>query len=232
MELSTSLGGAVEVLQDRILSLMEGRPENRRILIALAGVPGSGKSTITAALLAQLEYAGVRNAVVVPMDGYHYTKARLASFQDPGGALRRRGAPFTFDAQSFLNTVVLLHGAPAASHDNSTEEVWIPGFDHAVQDPVPNDVCIPATTRIIMIEGNYVLLDQPPWRQIATMVDERWFVDTSRHIAKHRIAKRHVNAGIEHTLEAAEQRAEENDLPNGDLIRAKLLSPDVVIKND
>ncbi|KAK5742056.1 hypothetical protein LTR17_003564 [Elasticomyces elasticus] len=149
MELSTSLSGAVEVLQDRVLRLMKGRPENRRILIALAGVPGSGKSTITAALLAQLEHAGVRNAVVVPMDGYHYTKARLASFQDPGEALRRRGAPFTFDAQSFLKTAVLLHGAPAASHDNSAEEVWIPGFDHAVQDPVPNDICIPASTRII-----------------------------------------------------------------------------------
>ncbi|KAK5682119.1 hypothetical protein LTS10_005244 [Elasticomyces elasticus] len=232
MELPTSLAGAVEVLQDRILSLMKGLPEDRRILIALAGVPGSGKSTITAALLAQLKHAGVRNAVVVPMDGYHYTKARLAGFQDPGEALRRRGSPFTFDAQSFLKTVSFLHDAPVASHDTLAEELWIPGFDHAVQDPVPNDVCITASTRIIILEGNYVLLDQAPWNQLATMVDERWFVDTSRHIAKHRIAKRHVNAGIEHTLEAAEQRAEENDLPNGDLIRANLLSPDVVIKND
>ena len=60
----------------------------------------------------------------------------------------------------------------------------------------------------------------------------RWFVDTSRHIAKHRIAKRHLNAGIEHTQRAAEERAEENDLPNGDLIRAKLVMPDVVIVND
>lgn len=57
----------------------------------------------------------------------------------------------------------------------------------------------------------------------------RWYVDVPRDVAKHRLAKRHVLAGIEGTMEAAETRAEENDLPNGDLIRENLIIPDVII---
>ncbi|KAK4580006.1 hypothetical protein LTR86_000208 [Recurvomyces mirabilis] len=232
MELTTGLGGTIEILQDRVLRLLDARPTSRRILIALSGVPGSGKSTIAAALLVQLQHTGIKNAVIVPMDGYHYTKAKLAGSQNPSEALRRRGAPFTFDARSFVDTVALLQRAPVAPENTVAQDFWIPGFDHAVQDPVPREICVPATTQIVILEGNYLLLDQAPWKELASMVDDRWFVDTSRDIAKHRIAKRHVNAGIENSLQAAEARAEENDLPNGDLIRENLLSPDITIKND
>lgn len=67
MELTTGLGGTIEILQDRVLRLLDARPTSRRILIALSGVPGSGKSTIAAALLAQLKHTGIKNAVIVPM---------------------------------------------------------------------------------------------------------------------------------------------------------------------
>lgn len=60
----------------------------------------------------------------------------------------------------------------------------------------------------------------------------RWFIDASRDVAKRRITQRHLAAKIEHTLQAAEGRAESNDLPNGDFIRMHSVAPEVVIKND
>ena len=60
----------------------------------------------------------------------------------------------------------------------------------------------------------------------------RWFIDASRDVAKRRITQRHLAAKIEHTLQDAEERAEANDLPNGDFIRTHSVSPDVIIKND
>jgi pantothenate kinase len=146
--------------------------------------------------------------------------------------------------------VRLLSCSPVADHDDSSQDLWLPSFDHAKQDPVPFDIRIPTTTRVVILEGNYVLLNQHPWSQIGEMSDERyataedllressltnlhrWFIDASRDVAKRRISQRHLTAKIEHTLRAAEERAETNDLPNGDFIRTHSVSPEVIIKND
>lgn len=135
-------------------------------------------------------------------------------------------------------------------HDDPSNNLWLPSFDHAKQDPVPLDICVPATARVVILEGNYVLLNQHPWSQIGEMADERyaivrglqkksslidlhrWLIDASRDVAKRRITQRHLAAGIELTLQAAEERAETNDLPNGDYIRKHSVSPEVIIKND
>ena len=85
---------------------------------------------------------------------------------DPDEAFRRRGAPFTFDAESFVKMVHLLSSTPVAQHDDPSRDFWMPSFDHAKQDPIPLDIRVPATTRVVILEGNYVLLDQHPWSQI------------------------------------------------------------------
>ena len=147
--------------------------------------------------------------------------------------------------------VRLLSCSPVASHEDPSKDIWMPSFDHAKQDPVPLDICVPATARVVILEGNYVLLNQHPWSQIGEMADERyatvgnpqtefplltnlyrWFIDASRDVAKQRITQRHLAAKIEHTLQAAEGRAEANDLPNGDFIRMHSVAPEVIIKND
>lgn len=232
MEVFGSLVDVCAILQDRLLSILNNSPPERRIIIALAGVPGSGKSTIAAALLAHLDRIGICDVVVAPMDGYHYTKATLSAFADPDEAFRRRGAPFTFDVESFVEMVRLLSCSPVASHEDPSKDIWMPSFDHAKQDPVPLDIWVPATARVVLLEGNYVLLNQHPWSQIGEMADERWFIDASRDVAKQRITQRHLAAKIEHTLQAAEGRAEANDLPNGDFIRMHSVAPEVIIKND
>ncbi len=142
---------------------------------------------------------------------------------------------------------------PVTEEDNSKHEITAPGFDHAVGDPVPGAIVIKSTCRVVVVEGNYTLLLQEPWNEIASLAEERyvyvmtelllsftrlslmrpqrWFVDVPRDIAKDRLAARHLAAGISRTREEAIHRAEGNDLPNGDLVRANLIEPDVRIIN-
>jgi pantothenate kinase len=130
------------------------------------------------------------------------------------------------------------------------EEVFVPApsFDHAAKDPVEGGILISSRARLVIVEGNYTLLKQTPWSQITDMCDERfvvivsfavserltsnrWFVDAPVDVVRDRLAQRHLAAGIETSVEAAIARAEENDIPNGELIRSLLVKPDVIIQN-
>ncbi|KAL6709124.1 hypothetical protein ACN47E_001940 [Coniothyrium glycines] len=215
---------------ERLLARQKLNPR-QRILIALAGVPGSGKSTVSSAVLAELEARRVGDVAVVPMDGFHYTQKMLSTFSDPEHAFRRRGAPFTFDAQSCVELVGRLQVMKVTAYDEPEVHILAPSFDHALKDPVVNDICISSRTRLVVIEGNYTLLNQRPWSEIAEVCRERWFVDAPVEIVRQRLAKRHVAAGIEDSMAAAIHRAEENDIPNGELIRSLLIEPDVTIVN-
>ncbi|KAJ4362338.1 hypothetical protein N0V83_010431 [Neocucurbitaria cava] len=215
---------------EKLLSRQSANPR-QRILVALAGVPGSGKSTVSHAVLAELELRGVTDVAIVPMDGFHYTKEALSTFEDPDLAFRRRGAPFTFDAEAFVNLVKVLKATPVTTSHETEIFIHAPSFDHAVKDPVQDAITVSSRTRLIIIEGNYTLLKQSPWNQISDVCSERWFVDAPPKIVKDRLAQRHLAAGIETSSLAAAHRAEENDIPNGELIRSLLIKPDVVIEN-
>ncbi|KAJ4984567.1 nicotinamide riboside kinase [Stagonosporopsis vannaccii] len=215
---------------DRLLQRQASDPR-QRMLVALAGVPGSGKSTVSYALLQELNRRGINDVAIVPMDGFHLTKKVLSAFQDPDNAFRRRGAPFTFDAESFMNLVKALKTAPVTTNQEPEQLVYAPSFDHAVQDPVENDIAISSRNRIAIVEGNYTLLNEKPWNKITSLCDEKWFVDVPPEIVRDRLAARHLAAGIEASYEAAVQRAETNDIPNGEMIRSLLIEPDVTIYN-
>ncbi|KAH8658117.1 phosphoribulokinase/uridine kinase [Xylariales sp. PMI_506] len=200
-------------------------------MIALAGAPGSGKSTISAALVQTLQQRDIRDVMVVPMDGFHLRKAALAELDDPVLAFRKRGAPFTFDVDSLLEHVRAIKQMPVTLEGEPVKRISVPSFDHAKQDPVPDDIHISSTVKVVIIEGNYTLLNEDPWSNVSKLVDERWFVDVPPDVAKERLVTRHIHAGIESTREGAIIRAEDNDIPNGDLIRSKLIRPDVLISN-
>ena len=107
------------------------------------------------------------------MDGYHLTRAQLSAMPDPVTAHARRGAEFTFDGPAFLKLVQLLRGPLAGG-----ETIYVPSFDHAIKDPVENDIPVPPTSRIIIIEGLYVALDREgPWREAAGLMDEIWALE-------------------------------------------------------
>ena len=96
-----------------------------------------------------------------------------------------------------------------------SETVYAPSFDHAVKDPVENDIAISPDMRIIMFEGNYLSLNRSPWKDAASMMDELWFVEVGFERARERLVSRHVKAGIARDEEEANKRVTENDLVNG-----------------
>lgn len=136
---------------------------------------------------------------------------------------------------------------PVTIPSDPQELISAPSFDHAAKDPIPDSITISTDTRLVVIEGNYTLLDEEPWVEISRYCaersgptdnssstfanDDRWFVDAAIDEIRNRIANRHVAAGIEDTVKAAIDRANENDIPNGNMIRARLITPDVIINN-
>ena len=164
-------------------------------------------------------------ATSLPMDGYHLTRAQLAAMPDPVYAAARRGAAFTFDGHKFLALVQSLR----ESLTTKVDSIYAPSFDHAVKDPVDDDIPIPATSRVIFFEGNYLSLDKEPWNQAAKMMDELWFVDVDFEVARKRLIKRHVKAGIARDEEEADRRARENDLVNGrEIVDNRLVVQEVI----
>lgn len=156
------------------------------------------------------------------MDGYHLTRAQLSALPDPVTAHARRGAEFTFDGPSFYHLIQALRQQEPLQ-PGTTKPIYAPSFDHAIKDPVENDIPIEPTHRIVVFEGNYVALDKAPWRDAAALMDEIWFVEVDLVVARRRLAKRHVAAGIAKDEEEGDRRAVENDLPNGEEIIANRL---------
>ena len=101
------------------------------------------------------------------------------------------------------------------SSKQATRMLYAPSFDHALKDPVANDIAIALTTRVLFFEGNYLSLDRPPWRDAARLMDELWFVEVEFDVARERLVNRHVQAGIAADVKEARKRVQENDLVNG-----------------
>ncbi|KAI8946972.1 P-loop containing nucleoside triphosphate hydrolase protein [Xylaria longipes] len=163
------------------------------------------------------------------MDGYHLTRAQLSALPDPDTAHARRGAEFTFDGASFLTLVKALREPLTAS----SSTIFAPSFDHAVKDPKENDIAVQPGHRIVVFEGNYVVLDKEPWREAAGLMDERWFVDVDFEAARRRLIARHVKAGIAKDEAEARKRADENDLVNGrQIVENRTHVHEVVVSRD
>lgn len=130
----------------------------------------------------------------------------------------RRGAAFTFDGAGYLELVRKLR-EPICPE---TGTIRAPSFDHAVKDPVENDIAIPASVRVVLLEGNYVAMNDGAWKEARDLVSEVWFVDVSEETAVERLVERHVRAGISGDEQHARKRAWESDIRNGREILARL----------
>lgn len=150
-------------------------------------------------------------AAFVPMDGYHLSRAQLDAMPDPATAHDRRGAAFTFDGDAFLKLVKMLR-EPLLPE---SQTLYAPSFDHALKDPVADDIAIAPSARLIVFEGNYLSLNRSPWKDAAELMDELWFVEVDFDVARNRLIHRHVKSGVAENEELAGKRADENDLVNG-----------------
>lgn len=166
-----------------------------RFLTALAGPPGSGKSTLAAELVAALG-AGAK---AVPMDGFHYDDAVLVA----RGARDRKGAPDTFDAHGFLHLLRRLR---------TEDEVAIPLFDRTLEISRAGADIVGRDDRLLVIEGNYLLLNEEPWPQVAPLVDLTVWIDVPEDELDRRLVARWAHYGK--TPTEARAWIDGNDLPN------------------
>ncbi|KAH1559876.1 hypothetical protein KXV68_002194 [Aspergillus fumigatus] len=202
----------------------------RRFLVAIAGIPGSGKTTTAVAVARLLNtQPSPKRTTLLSMDGFHLSRATLDLLPNREEAYIRRGAPWTFDAARFVQFIRRLRNWADSTPCASAETIYAPSFDHEAKDPVENGIAITDDTEIVIIEGNYLLLDEPEWREVAALVDYRVFVESDLQEARERVARRHVLAGIEKTLEDGFRRVDRNDYLNAITIQEKLITPDLVI---
>jgi pantothenate kinase len=164
------------------------------------------------------------------MDGFHLPRSVLDDLSNRKEAYARRGAAWTFDVKGILALVQLLRSSADVTAA-LRKPIYAPTFDHAIKDPVENGVLISGEVSIIILEGNYLLLDEVDWREISRLVDLRIFVEVDPVEARTRVARRHVYSGIEMNREDAEKRFDQNDGINGTLVRKRLVSPDIVVKS-
>lgn len=165
---------------ERVERLLAG---GTRKLLGLVGPPGAGKSTLAAALAAAL---GER-AQVVPMDGFHLANVELARLGRSG----RKGAPDTFDAAGYAALLRRLR------EQGGDEIVYAPEFRREIEEPIAGAIAVLPETRLVITEGNYLLLDEGPWAGIATLLDECWYVDLDTAERQRRLVERHVRFGRE-----------------------------------
>lgn len=149
-------------------------------------------------------------AIVVGMDGWHYSRAQLAEFPDPQEAKDRRGAAFTFDAKAFADFVEQLEATAAAASTTAPADaaVLAPSFSHSLKDPVADDIRIEPRHRVVIFEGLYCNCDDGEWARGARALDERWVVDVDRNVARERLRVRHVATGVAKDEEEALWRGE------------------------
>jgi pantothenate kinase len=184
----------------------------RRFIVAIAGPPGSGKSTLSSQLHDLLPEG---SAAVVPMDGFHFDDRVLES----RGLRARKGAPETFDYAGFE---ALLKRIRAAEPD-----IAIPVFDRTMELSRAAAAIIPADVKFILVEGNYLVLDEPPWSGLAPLFDFTLFIDVPRPELERRLMQR----WHEHGKSDEEARAwvASNDMPNVDKVLGRRRQADLVI---
>ncbi|KAG7660629.1 uncharacterized protein J8A68_005895 [[Candida] subhashii] len=195
-----------------------------RLLISLAGIPGSGKSTFSHQLIQQLNKQQHLKSIVIPQDGFHLHRSQLSQLPNPEEAFKRRGAPFTFNPQAFVELIRKLKDP-----DWKDKTIYAPSFDHKLKDPIEDEIKIDSDVEVIIIEGNYVSLTDEYWNDISELVDESWFIQTGLSVVRDRIIKRHLQAGISSTMEEAIERTDGNDLVNAKYILEHSKPTDVVI---
>ena len=185
-----------------------------RHLLGICGPPGAGKSTLAARLVGALgERAGS-----VGMDGFHLAQAELNRL----GRAERKGAPDTFDAAGYVHLLTRLR-----AHDPD-EIVYAPEFRREIEEPIACAVPVPPVTPLVVTEGNYLLLPEPPWSGVRPLLDEVWFLAPDEEQRLAWLIDRHRAFG--RSLAQARGRALGSDQANAERVNATAHSSDLVLR--
>ena len=189
-----------------------------RTIIAIAGPPGAGKSTFAAALAQALNESEAGPASIVPMDGFHLDDGVLRR----QGTLDRKGAPFTFDLGGLISLLRRLR-------DNAEPGIAVPVFDRSLEISRAGAAIVAPSTRILIVEGNYLLLDDPDWAHLRPFFDLTLMLQEDPRALDERLIGRWLAHGFD--PEAARAKVAHNDLPNVDLVLTQSVAADIALQH-
>ena len=198
-------------------SLLPGIAQGQRLVLAIAGAPASGKSTIAARLNEHLNAVEPGSAALLPMDGYHFDDEMLV----PRGWRPRKGAPHTFDVGGYASALRRIRA-------NDEPFVAVPRFDRDLEIARAGAIIIEPTVRLIVSEGNWLLLQDEPWPMLLPLFDHTALVRTDWETLELRNRDRWV--GYDFTEEMIREKLEGNDLPNARLVYERSAEPDWIIR--
>ena len=187
-----------------------------RVLIGIIGKPGAGKSTLSRFLMTKLPKEFV---TVVPMDGYHLSNKVLKDLKRAD----RKGAPDTFDVAGFISLIKRIRS-------EQTQSIYYPIFDRAIEESISAQGVVTSATKVVIIEGNYLLYDGGGWEVVNDLLDESWMVDVDDDKRIARLIQRHISYGK--SPEAAKAWAKGTDEANAQLIERGRNRADFVVAID
>lgn len=192
--------------------------DGRRAILGIAGSPGAGKSTLAEHLVRELNGTGDPWVAHVPMDGFHLADAELERL----GRRDRKGAPDTFDAAGYAALLARLR-----DDDHTADTVYAPGFERDLEQPLAGAIPVPASARLIVTEGNYLLLGTGAWQRVRPLLDEVWFCELPEPERLRRLIARHEEFGK--SPEEAAAWVERSDQRNAELVAATRDGADLVV---
>ena len=200
-----------------IISVIDSIDKNdkNRYFIALSGPPASGKSTISENLAKDLSAKGY-NSSILQMDGFHYDDLILKEKK----LLSKKGAPETFDVMGLINFVSRLH---------KEDEVVIPIFDRSLELSRSSAVIISKNTKVIIVEGNYVLLNSYPWSELHKFFNTTVMINCEKKILEKRLIERWENFNL--PKKEIDEKVNKNDLPNGVNVLKNSIGAEYILEN-
>ncbi|MCG6882166.1 MAG: AAA family ATPase [Silicimonas sp.] len=199
---------------EALVDVLAERGAKARHITAVAGPPGSGKSTLADRLAEALNEREPGSAAVFPMDGYHFDDVVL----NARGWRARKGAPHTFDVGGFAAMLSRLRA-------DEEDEIAVPVFDRSIEIARNAARFIPRSVRHLIVEGNYLLLNEAPWTDLS--FDTTVYLQVPIEELERRLSDRWQAL----TGETLREKMEDNDLPNARHVVEHSRPAEFVVRN-
>ena len=194
--------------------IVEYANNTSRTIIGIVGKPGGGKSTLSKYLLKGMDPSLVS---VVPMDGFHLSNKVLKAL----GRSERKGAQDTFDVKGFTTLIQRIKL-------DSADPIYYPVFDRSIEESIAAQGVVYPSTRVVIVEGNYLMHNQDGWQEISPLLDQSWYAFLDEDLRISRLISRHIAFGKD--PEGAKAWAKGSDQVNAELIETGVARCDFLIR--
>ena len=191
--------------------------QSGRLMVCIAGAPGSGKSHICKYLSKKINHS-LKQLDVFEMDGFHYDDGILKKKK----LINRKGSPETFDVQGLKSFIIRLKA-------NEENQVVVPIFDRNLELSRASAKIIKKKIPLIITEGNYLLLNKKPWSDLQDYFDLTIMIKSSQKTLSKRLTERWKSFNF--SKEIIKQKVFDNDLPNARYVYENSVKADIELIN-